>query len=157
MPGHGSGPGSVGAGFGGARRVQRPCRRRSEVLVRRRLSGGGGVVFTGSGRQREEVCSEGRPRRLAGEFGDDLVGLAVEHLNDLGSDELLGCDMEPVGVALDGVEQPAAGLLSWRSRLVAEAGASSRARICCRVSVGVRGAMVSGRMTVWSPSPTTCR
>ena len=33
-------------------------------------------VLTGFGRQREQVCSEGRPRRLAGEFGDDLVGSA---------------------------------------------------------------------------------
>ena len=30
--------------------------------------------------------------------------------------------------------------------MVAEVGVSSRARICCRVSVGVRGATVSGRM-----------
>ena len=72
-------------------------------------SGGGCLqveewVLTGLSRQREQVCSEGRPRRLAGEFGDDLVGLAVEHLNDLGANELLGRHMEPVGVALDGVE-----------------------------------------------------
>jgi hypothetical protein len=52
------------------------------------------------------VCSEGRPGRFAGEVGDDLVGLTIERLNDLGSDQLLGRDMEPVGVALDGVEQP---------------------------------------------------
>ena len=76
------------------------------------FSSGGGClqveewVLTGLSRQGEQVCSEGRPRRLAGEFGDDLVGLAVEHLNDLGANQLLGRDMEPVGVALDGVEQP---------------------------------------------------
>ena len=35
-------------------------------------------VLTGFSRQREQVCSEGRPRRLAGEFRNDLVGLAVE-------------------------------------------------------------------------------
>ena len=63
-------------------------------------------VLTGLSRQGEQVCSERRPRRLVGEFGDDLVGSAVEHLNDLGSDELLGRHMEAVGVALDGVEQP---------------------------------------------------
>jgi len=39
-------------------------------------------------------------------FGDDLVGSGVEHLNGLGSDELLGRHMKAVGVALDGVEQP---------------------------------------------------
>ena len=74
-------------------------------------SGGGCVqveewVLTGLSRQSEQVCSERRPRRLAGEFGDDLVGLAVEHLNDLGANQLLGRHMEAVGVALDGVEQP---------------------------------------------------
>jgi hypothetical protein len=63
-------------------------------------------VLTSFGRQGEQVCSEGRPRRLAGERGDDLVGLAIEHLNNLGADQLLGRDMEPVGVALNGVEQP---------------------------------------------------
>ena len=79
--------------------------------VRRSRSSGGFMeveewVLTGFSRQREQVCSEGRPRRLAGEFRDDLVGLAVERVNDLGSDELLGCHLEPVGVALDGIEQP---------------------------------------------------
>jgi hypothetical protein len=32
--------------------------------------------------------------------------LAIEHLNNLGANQLLGRDMEPVGVALDGREQP---------------------------------------------------
>jgi hypothetical protein len=55
-------------------------------------------------------------------------------------------------------ESRASGLLSSRSKVLAERGASSRARICCSVSVGVRGAMVSGWMTVCgSPSPTTWR
>ena len=72
------------------------------------FSSGGGClqveewVLIGFSRQRKEVCSEGRPRRLAGEFGDDLVGSAVEHLNDLRSDEVLGRHLEAVGVALDG-------------------------------------------------------
>ena len=47
-------------------------------------------VFTGFGRQREQVCSEGWPRRLAGEFRDDVVGLAIEYLNNLGAKQLLG-------------------------------------------------------------------
>jgi hypothetical protein len=63
-------------------------------------------VLTGFSRQREQVCSEGRPGRLAGEFRNDLVGLAVERVNDLGSDELLGCHLEPVGVALDRIMKP---------------------------------------------------
>jgi hypothetical protein len=62
-------------------------------------------VLTGFSRQREQVCSEGWPRRLAGERGDDVVGLVVERVTDLRVDKLLGCHLEPVGVALDGVEQ----------------------------------------------------
>ena len=63
-------------------------------------------MLTGLRCQSEQVCSERRPGRFAGEFRDDLVGLAVKHLNELGSDQLLGRDMEPVGVALDGVVEP---------------------------------------------------
>jgi len=63
-------------------------------------------VFTGFGRQREQVCSEGWPGRFAGEFRDDVVGLVIEYLNNLGANQLLGRDMEPVGVALNGLEQP---------------------------------------------------
>ena len=37
-------------------------------------------VLTGLSRQSEQVCSQRRPGRLAGEVGDDLVGSAVEHL-----------------------------------------------------------------------------
>jgi hypothetical protein len=63
-------------------------------------------VLPGLGHQREQGCSEGRPGGLARDFRDDLVGLAVERLNDLKSDELLDCHLEPVGVALDGVDRP---------------------------------------------------
>src|SRR5688572_28605026 len=47
-------------------------------------------VLPGLRRQREQVCSERRPGRLAGEFGDDLVGMAIEHLNELRANQLLG-------------------------------------------------------------------
>jgi hypothetical protein len=63
-------------------------------------------VLTGFSRQVEEVGSHGRPRRLVGEVGDDLVGSRVERLHGLGSHELLGCDVGAVGVALDRVEEP---------------------------------------------------
>jgi hypothetical protein len=62
-------------------------------------------VLTGFSRQREQVCSEGWPRRLARDFRNELVRSAVERVNDLGYDELLGCHLEPIGVALDGLEQ----------------------------------------------------
>ena len=92
-------------------------------------------------------------------WGHDLVGSGVKHLNDLGSDELLGRDMKAVGVASDGLKQPGSRMAPvLAARVVAEAGVSSRPRICCMISLGVRGASVSGRMMLWgSPSPTTCR
>jgi len=70
-------------------------------------------VLTRFGRQGEQVCPQGRPRWLVGEFGDDLVGPAVEHLYGLGSDELLGGQMNAVGVALDGVTQPGRRVASF--------------------------------------------
>jgi hypothetical protein len=63
-------------------------------------------VLTGFSRQREQVCSKGRPRRLAGEVRNDLVRQAVKRANDLRSEELLDCHLEPVGVALDRIMQP---------------------------------------------------
>ena len=48
---------------------------------------------------------QGRPSGLVGEPGDVLVDL-VELCDGLGSDELFGCDVEAVGVALDRLEEP---------------------------------------------------
>jgi len=62
-------------------------------------------VFTGFRRQREQVCPAGRPSRFVGESGDVLVGF-VELCDGLGSDQLFGCEVEAVGVALDRLEQP---------------------------------------------------
>jgi hypothetical protein len=114
-------------------------------------------VFTSFGGEGEQVGSQGWPSSLVGESWDVVVGL-VELCNGLRSDELFGCHVEAVGVALDRLESRAAGSLSSRSTVLAETGASSRAMIWCSVSVGVRGEIVSGRMRVWgSPSPTTWR
>jgi hypothetical protein len=62
-------------------------------------------VFTGFGRQREQVGSEGWPGGFSGEPGEVLVGL-VELCDGLGSEKLFGCHVEAVGVALDRLEQP---------------------------------------------------
>jgi hypothetical protein len=100
------------AWVGGCGLWEAPVEYGGHVFCGVEFSSGGGClqveewVLPGLRRQGEQVCSERRPGRFAGEFGDDLVGLVIEHLNDLGSNELLGRDMEPVGVALDGVEQP---------------------------------------------------
>ena len=48
---------------------------------------------------------EGRPGGFVREPGEVLVGL-VELCDGLGSDELFGCDVETVGVALDRLEKP---------------------------------------------------
>ena len=62
-------------------------------------------VFTGFGREGEQVGSQGWPAGFSGESGNVVVGL-VELRDDLGSDELFGCDVEAVGVALDRLEEP---------------------------------------------------
>ena len=80
-----------------------PAVRRSRPLaaVSRWRSG----CFPVSAANVEQVGSEGRPGGFGGESGDVLVGL-VELCDDLGSDELFGCDVEAVGVALNRLEKP---------------------------------------------------
>src|SRR4029453_18390737 len=62
-------------------------------------------VFTGCGGEGEQVSSEGWPGGLGGESRYVLVGL-VELGHGLGSQELFGCDVEAVGVALDRLGKP---------------------------------------------------
>ena len=148
---------------GGRKRCEAPVEDGRHVACWFEVASAGGCqqvadrVLLGFGRDGEQVGSQGWPGGFSSESGEVLVGL-VELCDGLGSDELFGCDVEAVGVALDRLESRAAGSFSSRSKVLAESGASSRARICCSVSVGVRGAMVSGRMRLCgSPSPTTWR
>ncbi len=160
MPGsQGSGPGLVGC-----QRCEAPVEDGGHVAGGAEVSSSGGClqvaqwVLTGFGRQGEQVCSQGRPGRFAGEPGNELVD-SVERRHGLRSDEVFGGDVQAVGVALNGIVEPDGGIAGSRSRVVAEVGASSRARICFE-QLGRRcaGVTVSGRMTVCgSPSPTTCR
>jgi hypothetical protein len=62
-------------------------------------------MLTGFGCEGEQVGSQGWPGGFGGESGNVLVGL-VELGHGLGSDELFGCDVEAVGVALDRLEKP---------------------------------------------------
>jgi hypothetical protein len=62
-------------------------------------------VFTGLRRQVEEVGSQGRPGGFRGESGEVVVDL-VELCDGLRAEELFGCDVEGVGVALDRLGEP---------------------------------------------------
>ena len=62
-------------------------------------------VLTSFGGEGEQVGSEGWPVGFSGESGEVLVG-SVELCDGLGSEELFGCDVEAVGVALDRLEEP---------------------------------------------------
>jgi hypothetical protein len=113
-------------------------------------------VLTGLSRQRQQVCSEGRPRRLAGERGDDLVGFAIEHLNDLGANQLLGREMEPAFAGLSLNCPPTYGrprfsgrhvdLAGWRCAHLVRWQLRSSALVCAES--GLLGALGSA-----SPAP----
>ena len=62
-------------------------------------------VLSGLGGESEQVGSQGWPGGFGDESGDVVVGL-VELCDGLGSEELFGCDVEAVGVALDRLEEP---------------------------------------------------
>jgi hypothetical protein len=62
-------------------------------------------VLSRFGGEGEQVGSQGWPGRFGGESGEVLVGL-VELCDGLRSDELFGCDVEAVGVALDRLRKP---------------------------------------------------
>ena len=62
-------------------------------------------VLSGSGCEGEQLGSESWPGGFVGESREVLVGL-VELCDRLGSEELFGCDVGGVGVALDRPEEP---------------------------------------------------
>jgi hypothetical protein len=104
-------------------------------------------VFTGFGRQREQVGSEDWPGGFGSESGDVLVD-SVELCDAFGSDVLFGCDVEAVGVALNHLEQPG----RWAVELAQQTAGRDRRIIAGNdllQDLGRRaGEMVSDRMTV---------
>jgi hypothetical protein len=92
-------------------RWEAPVKDGGDVAGSAEVSSGGGClqvqegVLLGFGRQREQVGSQGGPGGFVGESGEVLVD-SVELCDGLGSEELFGCDVEAVGVALDRLEQP---------------------------------------------------
>ena len=110
-------------------------------------------------REGEQVRSQGWPGWFGGESGDVLVG-SVEFCDGLGSEELFGCDVEAVGVALDGLEKPGRWVVELAQhgdggdgRFIA--GDDLLQRLARRTRCNGVG---SDRMMLWgSPSPTTWR
>ena len=106
-------PGSQGSGPGFGRRElwEAPVEDGGNVACGFEVSCAGGCqhvaewMLSGFGREGEQVGSEGRPGGFSGESGDVPVGL-VELCDGLRSDELFGCDVEAVVVALDRLEKP---------------------------------------------------
>src|SRR4029453_15048606 len=62
-------------------------------------------MLLGFGREGEQVCPQGRPGGFSGESREVQIGM-VKLRHGLGSDELFGCDVEAVGVALNRLEEP---------------------------------------------------
>ena len=67
-------------------------------------------MLAGLGGEGDQVGTQGRPGRLVGDAGHDLVGSAVERRHDAGSDDVFGGDVQPVGVALDRLVEPDRGV-----------------------------------------------
>ena len=86
-------------------------------------------------REGQQMASQGWPGGFSGESGNVLVGL-VELRHGLGSEELFGCDVEAVGVALDRLEEPGSWIVELAQEVLAETGVSSRPRIYQGVQVG---------------------
>ena len=63
--------------------------------------------------QGDQVSTEGGPGRLVGDPGHDLVGLVVERLDGARSDDVFGGDVQPVGVAEDGLVEPDRGVAEF--------------------------------------------
>ena len=107
MPGsQGSGPGLVGVSSG-----RRPIKDGGHIACGSEVASGGGCqhvaewMLSSFGGEGEQVGSEGWPGGFGGESGNVVVGL-VELCDGLGPEELFGCHVEAVGVALDRLEEP---------------------------------------------------
>ena len=101
-------------------------------------------VGAGGGEQ-DEVGAQGGPGGVVGEAGDDPVGAGLERGDGGGAEVVFGGDVEGVEVA-GGRRRRAGAVGSACSRavVVAETGASSRARMRSRRSVAVGGRTLSG-------------
>ena len=92
-------------------RCEAPVQHGRHIISGSKVASAGGYqqvaerMFTGFGREGEQVGSEAGPGGISGESGNVLVGL-VELCDRLGSEELFGCHMKAVGVTPDGRTQP---------------------------------------------------
>ena len=108
-------PGSHGSGLGQWLRGlwEAPVEHGGHVCCGVEVASGGGCLQV-----EEWVLTRSQPPRRAGglagsatagsagESGDDTGRLGSSICDGLGSDELFGCDVEAVGVALDRLEEP---------------------------------------------------
>ena len=97
--------------LGWRERCEAPVEDGSHIVCGSKVASGGGRqqvtewMLAGLGRQGDQVGSQGWPAGFSGESGNVVVGL-VEFCDGVGSEELFGCHVETVGVALDGLEEP---------------------------------------------------
>ena len=70
-------------------------------------------MVAGFGGEGDQVGAQGRPGRFVGDAGHELVGAAVERIDDARSDELFGGGVQSVGVALDRLMQPDRGIAEF--------------------------------------------
>jgi hypothetical protein len=96
--------------FGGHELGEAPVEDGGHIVCGSKVASGGGCqqvakwMLAGFRRQSEQVGSKGWPGGFGGESGVVVVGL-VELCDGLGSEELFGCDVEAVAVALDRLEK----------------------------------------------------
>jgi len=114
-------------------------------------------MLSGFGGEGEQMGSQGRPGGFVGESRNVVVGF-VELCDGLGSEELFGCDMEAIGVALDRLEKPGC----WVVKLAQQAtGGDGRFMagddLLQRLGRRARCNRVGSDEGVGSPSPTTWR
>jgi len=85
------------------------------------------------------VGTQGRPRRLPGEFGDETVGALVKAGNHVRPGEVFGGEVEGVEVAGGGQAEPVSGVLQFSQQAGGGPRGRSRANTCSRNSVALRG------------------
>jgi hypothetical protein len=97
--------------IGRRERCEAPVQHGRHIVCGSKVASAGGCqqmaewMLSRFSRQGEQVGAQGWPSRLGGEPGKVVFGV-VELCDGVGSEELFGCDVEAVGVALDRLAKP---------------------------------------------------